>query len=255
MSPGDVVVEDGGQPVPGVSVEPNRGDDGLIITGPDFAMDLQGIDRAGAPVPLDPDGVLVLQRDRTLRTSGTGFFPNSYVILTLNPPQSGASVMGRLLARATPGIHLGRVLTNSDGSFDDTLVLDRSIGVGDHVVQAVGVTHSNAERAISLGVRVQDPATRPGPVRNLRVVKATPGTVSMRWIAPADDGGDVITGYKVRYRLWRDDRYTGRDVVPATRATLIGLQPGAVYYIRVKAVNGQGTGPSDSFIRIRVPRR
>jgi hypothetical protein len=236
-------------------VEPNPQSNGVIVAGPDFAMTLQGIDGGGVPLPLAPDGVLVLQRDRVLRASGSGFFPNSYVTLTIDPPVIGSAALLKRSPRASSGTYLGRVFTDARGSFDDTVVIGASIGVGDHVVQAVGVTQSNVVRSVNLGVRVQDPSTRPGAVRDLALVSTTSTTIALSWVRPLSNGGSRILGYKVRHRAFNAETYSGKLRVAKLSATITGLTPGMTYYVRVKAFNDVGTGPSNDFIKVRLPKR
>lgn len=253
LAPGQANLQQGGQVVPGVSVTPNQASTGLNVTGPGFTMSLQGENADGRPLSLDPDGVLVLEEDRTLRTSGTGFFPGSQVDLYADPLVLGNGSMLRVGAGAT---YLGTVSVDSLGDFDGTVTVDPSLGVGDHVVQAIGVTQSNQERAMSLGVRIKEQqASRPGPVRDLKLVSKTSTTVKVSWLVPADDGGSPITKYKVRHRLKGEEKYQGRLTVTGLSATVKGLTPGKTYYIRVKAVNDVGTGPSDTFVKVRLPKK
>lgn len=234
-----------------MTVAPNGAGNGVVVTGPDFTMDLQGEDGQGNPLPLS-DGVLVLEQDRTLRTTGSGFFPDTDVSLYLDPPVIGN---GSMLRINPGGTLLGSVRTSALGSFDGTVTLDASVGVGDHVVQAIGVTQSNAERSMSLGVRVEaEPLRRPGPVRDLAVITSTATTVTVSWRPPADDGGAPVQRYRVRHRLKGQDLYQGRLHVAGLKATIRGLTPGKVYYIRVRAINAVGAGPTDEFVRVRLPR-
>jgi len=253
LAPGQANLQQGGQVVPGVSVTPNQASTGLNVTGPGFTMSLQGENANGRPLALDPDGVLVLEEDRTLRTSGTGFFPGSQVDLYADPTVVGDGSMLRVGAGAT---YLGTVSVDSLGDFDGTVIIDPSLGVGDHVVQAIGVTQSNQERAMSLGVRIKEKqASRPGPVRDLKLVSKTSTSAKVSWLVPADDGGSPITKYKVRHRLKGEEKYQGRLTVTGLSATVKGLTPGKLYYIRVKAVNDVGTGPSDKLVKVRLPKR
>lgn len=250
LAPGQSNLQQGGQTVP-VTVTPNGQSNGLVVNAPGFTMTLQGENGQGRPLPLR-DGVLVLEQDRTLRTAGTGFFPNTDVELYLDPPAMGDGSMLRANAGST---YLGSVPADSLGDFDGTVQIDPSVGVGDHVVQAIGVTQDNVERAMSLGVRVEEAvATRPGPVRDLTVVSKTKSTVKLSWKTPLDDGGSPITKYKVRHRLMGEERYKGKLQVTGLAATVKSLTPGKTYYIRVKAVNAVGTGPSDRFVKVRLPK-
>lgn len=250
LAPGQSNLQQGGQTVL-VTVTPNGQSNGLVVNATGFTMTLQGENEQGRPLPLS-NGVLVLEQDRTLRTTGTGFFPNTEVDIYLDPPAVGD---GSLLRANAGAIYLGSVRTDSLGEFNGTVQIDPSIGAGDHVVQAIGVTQNNVERAMSLGVRVvEDVATRPGPVRDLAAVTKAKTSVKVSWRAPLNDGGAPVTSYKIRHRLKGEERYRGRLQVEGLTGTVRGLLPGKVYFIRVRAVNAVGTGPSDTFVRVRLPK-
>ena len=137
-----------------VEVKPNPQSTGVDITGDDFSMNLQGLDGQGQPLKLAPDGVLILNADRQLQTSGTGFMATSEVDLYLDPP----TVVTRS-ARSDMGTYVGTVTTTSAGTFSGTATLPPGIAPGDHVVQAVGLSKTGAVRAMSLGVRVEPSAS------------------------------------------------------------------------------------------------
>ena len=83
-------------------------------------------------------------------------------------------------------------------------------------------------------------AKAPGAPTNL---SATAGDkqVSLSWTAPADDGGEPITGYEYRYRE-QSDSYADPAVWTATggtgaTVTVHGLMNRTTYYFQVRAVN------------------
>ncbi len=98
----------------------------------------------------------------------------------------------------------------------------------------------------------------PGVPRD--VVAANPngqqsGQITVAWRPPADDGGDAVTGYDVEYKEsaaedraaatpgdprsgWVDSGHTGSG----TTTQITGLDKGASYEIRVRAVNSVGPG-------------
>ena len=137
-----------------VKVDPNAQSNGIDIVGDDFSMNLQGLDGQGQPLRLAEDGVLILNQDRQVQTSGTGFMAVSEVDLYLDPP-----TLVTRSARSDNGTYIGTVVTNTSGSFTGTATLPPGITVGDHVVQAVGLSKAGAVRAMSIGVRVEPSAT------------------------------------------------------------------------------------------------
>ena len=160
VEPGGSLLLVDGKPVP-VQVDPKPGDDGLTVTGDGWMMDLDGLGSDGKPLNLGPDGVLILQSEREVQTSGTGFKANSDVELFVDPPvtaprlASDATWLQRLAFRATNGTYVGTVRTDAAGSFKGTATLPEDITVGDHVLQAVGFSPSAQTRALNLGVRVE----------------------------------------------------------------------------------------------------
>ena len=212
------------------------------------------MDGQGRPLDLGPDGVLVLNADRQVETSGTGFLGASEIDLYLDPPTLVTTGTARMAA--DQGIYVGTVVTNRQGSFSGTALLPEGISVGDHVVQAVGRTKSGGTRAVSLGVRVDDPITVPGPVRDIEVVRVTSeGTVVLRWRTPAFDGGSPVTSYRVGQRRVSEKAYTPVRPNPTmTRVRITGLTPGRAYWVRIKAGNIAGFGPGERYAeRIRIP--
>ena len=85
-------------------------------------------------------------------------------------------------------------------------------------------------------------ATVPGIPTNLVL---TPGDtqIEVAWTAPADNGGSVITGYDLEYKLssssnWINTTHSGIGIT----FTITGLTNAANYNIRVAAINLPGTG-------------
>ena len=101
----------------------------------------------------------------------------------------------------------------------------------------------------TLVVTVQDVE---GPTKPAapRVTAMTPTSVSLEWTAP--DVGLAITDYDVQYRqgssgAWSAWAHSGIG----TTATLTGLTRHAVYEIRVRATNAEGSGPwSDAVMAV-----
>ena len=151
LLPGEAYLTVDGAPQP-VVVEPNTQSDGVNISASEFDMELQGLDGKGEPLNLAADGVLILNTERQVEASGTGFKPDFDIDLYMNPPTEQASSRS---ARATEPVYVGTVKTDAAGDFSGLAQLPPDINVGDHVVQAVGYTKTGATRAVSLGVRVE----------------------------------------------------------------------------------------------------
>ena len=89
-----------------------------------------------------------------------------------------------------------------------------------------------------------EPAEPPGMPRNLSAMGGS-GAVTLTWVAPADDGGSAITGYRIEVS---DDGAAPWDVLVAdTRDaartyTQTGLPPGATRHYQVSAITTAGIG-------------
>jgi hypothetical protein len=141
-----------------VEVAPNGRDNGLVVSGDAWTMTLDGLGPDGRPLVLGPNGVLILEKGRDVRTTGTGFLANSQVDIYMDPPvlvQTSGAASGAVTAQASEAILVGTVQTDSAGSFAGTATLPDSIAVGEHVLQAVGFSPSRQMRALSLGVIVK----------------------------------------------------------------------------------------------------
>ena len=81
----------------------------------------------------------------------------------------------------------------------------------------------------------------PGAPTSLTVSPSV-GQASLDWVAPADNGGSVLTGYTVDYAT--NSGFSGAlsTTSSTTNRTITGLTNGATYFFRVRATNSVGTG-------------
>ena len=87
-------------------------------------------------------------------------------------------------------------------------------------------------------------ATVPGAPTGLTATASGEIQIDLSWTAPADDGGEAITGYRIEVST---DRLLWSDLVSNSRATRTshshtGLAAGSTWYYRVSAINSAGTG-------------
>ena len=77
-------------------------------------------------------------------------------------------------------------------------------------------------------------------------VTATSGSTTsldVNWVAPANTGRPIITGYDLRYREAGTESWTdGPQDVLGTSASIPGLAAGASYEVQVRALNADGDG-------------
>ena len=103
---------------------------------------------------------------------------------------------------------------------------------------AVAVRAVNAAGAGPVATVTASPVTTPGAPQRLR---SEPGDaqVTLRWEAPASDGGSAI----LRYEYAIDDSGTWIDAGGDLEATVRDLTSGQSYAVAVRAVNAAGAGP------------
>jgi hypothetical protein len=88
---------------------------------------------------------------------------------------------------------------------------------------------------------VQITATAPGAPTGVTATPSGPTQVTVRWTAPANDGGG-ITQYTVRALLnGQPSGQTCTATPPTTQCTVTGLEPGKTYTFTVDATNGAGS--------------
>lgn len=89
---------------------------------------------------------------------------------------------------------------------------------------------------------VTTPASVPSSPTSLSVTSVTTTSASLAWIAPTDNGGSVLTDYRIETS--RDSGATWTEIThpPSTNTlmTLSGMAPGTTYFWRVRAMNGIG---------------
>ena len=94
-----------------------------------------------------------------------------------------------------------------------------------------------------------NPLTAPGAPTGLNATANGPTQIDLQWVAPNNDGGAEITGYKIEAST--DDGVNFTDLVADTgNADLTyshtGLQSGQTRHYRVSAINSVGTGPESN---------
>ncbi len=72
------------------------------------------------------------------------------------------------------------------------------------------------------------------------------GSVTLSWSAPADDGGDPVTGYTVTPYIGGSAQTPSVFASSATTQTISGLTNGTAYTFTVIATNGAGNSPASA---------
>jgi titin len=87
-----------------------------------------------------------------------------------------------------------------------------------------------------------------------RIAFATDGNIDLRWFAPSDNGGSVITSYSIEKSF--DNRTWTAVATPAFGTTSLSLpreNPGIRVYVRVSATSALGTSPFSSVVSLQMP--
>ena len=102
---------------------------------------------------------------------------------------------------------------------------------------------------------------RPRPPTGLTATANGPNRIDLSWQAPVDNGGRVITGYRIQES--HDGRTTGLNVIwndvvantnkSDTTYTESGLSPGTTRYYRVFAINSEGTSEGSNVAVATTP--
>ena len=141
------------------------------------------------------------------------------------------------------------------GRADATVVLTDLDGDATYEVQA------SLDRAFASGVETVSfttEAEEPDPPTRVRVTADTSTSITLEWVAPAYDGGDDITGYKVGWitvgQHFAAAALEGQQIivnaadgVNTYTGTITGLDADTWYMVRVLAVNGAGDSESSNW--------
>jgi hypothetical protein len=153
----------------GVELVRNRSESGYILNGDGWVVNLEATDTTGTPLVLDNSGNIILNEERAVSFSGTGFAPGSTIRVWLFSDPS----------------ELMTVVADANGNFSGTTTLPVGIPEGQHTVQLNGLSKDGQVRSVSLGVVVQ-PDLIPAPVITpfdfaplLNLVLVTAGVVMM----------------------------------------------------------------------------
>ncbi len=112
-----------------------------------------------------------------------------------------------------------------------------------------GIVTNSGEGDFLIEVTIVDDDGAPSKPRAPRLTASASGQLTVRWAAPADDGGQSITDYDVRYRVKpttpSDSGWVElADTSPSTAlmADITGLADGTAYQVQVRAENENSNG-------------
>ena len=190
--------------------------------------------------PITPRGVPLAP------TMGTVSAGNQQIVVTFSAPSNtGGSTITSYVATATDSNSYSRSCTWTTGALTCTIT-----GLTNGTLYTVTVVARNSYgSSLASGSATATPRTTPAaPTFAAAGSSPAPVTASgtqivLNWNAPTDNGGSAITDYIVQYSTNNSTWTTFNDgTSTATTATITSLTPGAIYYLRVAAVNTAGTG-------------
>jgi hypothetical protein len=117
----------------------NSSQSGYVLNGDGWVVNLEATDTSGQPLVLDESGNLILNEERAVSFSGTGFAPGSTVRVWLFSDPS----------------ELTTAVADGNGNFSGTTTLPKGIPEGQHTVQLNGLSKDGQVRSVALGVVVQ----------------------------------------------------------------------------------------------------
>ena len=110
----------------------------LVLRGEGFEMALAGTANAGQPAMISDSGRLQIGPNGVIDVTGSGFDPGSAVdVWIMSDP-----------------VYLGSVTVDADGTFAASLAVPDDLPLGDHTVQANGVTTGGVSRSLNLGIEL-----------------------------------------------------------------------------------------------------
>ncbi len=100
----------------------------------------------------------------------------------------------------------------------------------------------------------QTSKTVPDSPTGLTATAISPTSVSLSWSPPQNNGGAVIIGYKIEYKVPTSDYTLLNKTGNVTQYTNKGLLTGTTYIYRVSAINSAGIG-SPSLEAVATPKK
>jgi hypothetical protein len=192
LAPSDSVAFENGLPVVIQLVETDESN-GYVLIGDGWEVALEATDSSGEPLFLDDSGNIVLNNDRFVQFTGTGFAPGSQVKVWLFSDPVGIS----------------DVVADASGNFVGNAQIPQGIPTGEHTIQLNGLTKDGQLRTVSLGVLIQ-PSTVISPAPPIGFDLS--GLLNILWLIAAL----VVVLFFI---LWRRKRKQDEEAIPNSAGT------------------------------------
>ena len=145
------------------SIEPSESNTGYLVTGEDWQVSLEAADGSGTALNLDDSGNIILNSDRNVSFSGTGYAPGSTVkVWMFSDPTS-----------------VTQVTADANGDFTGLAQIPAGLPDGEHTLQLNGVNKEGQIRSVAMGVLVAPVAIPALPVTPSAITGIDP-----LWLAP-----------------------------------------------------------------------
>lgn len=145
------------------SIEPSESNTGYLVTGEDWQVSLEAADGSGTPLNLDDSGNIILNSDRNVSFSGTGYAPGSTVkVWMFSDPTS-----------------VTEVTADANGDFTGLAQIPAGLPDGEHTLQLNGVNKEGQIRSVAMGVLIAPVATPVIPAMPTAITGFDP-----LWLAP-----------------------------------------------------------------------
>lgn len=144
------------------SVVASDSNTGYVVSGEDWQVSLEAADESGTPLKLDDSGNIILNSDRYVSFSGTGYAPGSTVkVWMFSDPTS-----------------LTQVTADASGDFTGQAQIPTALPDGEHTLQLNGVNKEGQIRSVAMGVLIA-PVTAPAPA----AIPSVPAGIDPLWLA------------------------------------------------------------------------
>ncbi len=230
------------------STETTYTDTGLQL-GDGFCYQVAAINSAGqGPYPLEPacttTSVAAPGAPTALEATSAG--PTSINLTWINPLNNGGSVLTGYKIEVSPnGTSSWTDLVANTGGTGTTYTHSGLAAVTTRYYRVSAINSVGTSLPSQVVHATTDTATAPGVPTSLSATADGRTAIDLSWTAPADNGGRVLTGYKIEVSPNGTSSWTtlaANTGGTGTTYTHSGLTAGTTSHYRVSAINSVGTG-------------